>query len=230
MSLAAEIDRLKNQAAITTEAVRGAFDRKTEEAFTADNALKLGDQSREQMISTSGSMVASHANNTNNPHGTTTETIGTYSAAVIDQKLGALVPKSILPFSQFGNPDNAVPLVVNLSPFALSVAFGATPVFISGDSYVAPAVTHVLTNNTVTYFYLKLVAGQATITFSLAQEPESSTVMFIGKVRFAAGAVAENTIDKVTRIDIYRVSKVPAGSAIPVSIGFPGDPANLAWK
>lgn len=230
MSLATEIVKLREQAALTTVGVQNAFYRKTAEAYLADNALKLGGQSREEMINAVATLLSSHANNKSNPHGVTVDTVGTYSAAVLDQKFASLVPKSILPISQFGDPDTVAQLPLFVTPSTRQVSFGVMPVFIAGGSYTLPGNTFALLENTTYYFYLKLIAGNATIAMSLNKEPESITVMYVGKVRFAGGATAENTIGKVTRIDIYRISKVAAGSAIPVSTGFPGDPGTLAWK
>lgn len=230
MALADEILKLRTQADTTTVAVRSAFDRKTDEAFQADNALRLGGATREEMVATTTGAIAAHTNNTSNPHGVTTETIGTYGTAVIDQKIAALVPRNLLPVSQFGSPTEALALDVTLTPASRLVEFGSNPAFIAGASYTVPGAQFTVPENQVRYVYLKLVQGSPMLSLETAQLPESSTVMQVGAIQFTGGAVAVNTIGKVTRLDIFRISRVPAGSAIPVSSGFPGDPAALLWK
>lgn len=230
MSLATDIATLKTTLTTSSSAIKAAFARKVQAAFVADNALLLGGLSKDQLVTLAQQHTDSHAVLVNNPHGTSAADLSMYTTAQIQAMVASLVPVGVIPLTQLGNPDTAAVLGVVVMAGTRQVAFPVTPLFMAGGSYSLPAQTFTVVDGLLTYFYARLVAGVPTWIQSAAYAPETLTNTLVGQVQITSGVVNKNTLDKVTRIDIYRISKVSAGSAIPVSLGDPSQPSTLAWK
>lgn len=211
-------------------AVETAVTRKVANAFTADNASALNGQTSAQLVSTANTHTDAHANNTTNPHATTAAQIGAYPSGTVDNLVAALLPSGIVPVSAFGDAaGTAIPATVNTT--ALTVTFAAgIPCLIAGQAFTLGAYTLAYASNATTYYYLKLTGGVPSIIASATVLPESNTNMYVGKiVTNASGVITSNTIGRVARVDVYRVSPTAAGSAIAVSAGTPDQTASLAW-
>lgn len=149
----------------------------------------------------------------------------TYTVPEIDAMM------SVVPISRFGD------LTAAAIPFSVSsnaVTIGPVPAFMSGRAYnlAATPVPITPTANKTYYLYLKLVEGQLGILSSETTLDETITQMYIGKVAIGANGVLDTgdvTLEKVTRIDIYRLSPTRRGTAIPVSTGDPTGTGNFAW-
>jgi hypothetical protein len=111
----------------------------------------------------------------------------------------------------------------------------ATPVVLSGQAFtLLPTSLNLSTMfgayaNKTFYIYVKLIGGVAQYEISQTVQAESSVCMYIGKVITDATKITSINVNKVTRLDNYRVSNLPVGSAIPVSTGSPTDPDSLSW-
>lgn len=230
MSLASEVTALKSNLTTQSAAIKASFARKVQEAFLADNALLLGGLSKDQLVAIAQQHTDAHAQLVNNPHGTSAADLSMYTTAQIQALIAAVVPTGVVPLTQLGNPDTTVGLGATVNGSTRLVTFVATPLFMAGGSYTLPAQQFLLVENTLTYFYARLVAGVPTWVQSTVYSPETSTNTMVGQAQVASNAVVKNTLDKVTRIDIYRISKTAAGSAIPVSLGDPSVAGSLAWK
>lgn len=158
----------------------------------------------------------------------------TYTVAEIDAML------SVVPISRFGDmTDNPLTYSVAANSVWVGGFGGSIPAFIAGRKYTiagtqvfVPSSTGPKTPNTTYYLYLKLTGGALGYLVSTTALDETITQMYIGKITTdSAGLVNTGGVEleKVTRIDIYRLSPTRRGTAIPVSIGYPYDPATLSW-
>lgn len=156
---------------------------------------------------------------------------GTYTKAEMDARY---LQQGILPITRVGDLTTAA-LPITLSAKTLVVGT-AVPVMLSGRQFTLAAATvsfaTALPANTAgtLYIYIGLVSGAATLQFYTAAQPESYTSVFIGTLQFtAAGVTSGLSVNKVSRIDIYRPSLNPAGSAFPVSSGTPDTTGVITW-
>lgn len=210
--------------------VETAVTRKVANAFTADNATALNGQTSAQLVTTANAHTDAHANNVANPHSTNASEIGAYPSGTIDTMVAALLPSGIVPVSGFGDAlGTAIPVTVNTTNLTVNFTAGI-PCLIAGQAFTLGAYSLPYVSSTTTYYYLKLTGGVPSLISSAAVLAESNTTMFVGKiVAGAAGAVTSNTIGRVARLDVYRVSPTAAGSSISVSAGTPDQTASLAW-
>lgn len=153
---------------------------------------------------------------------------GTYTKAEMDAKF---LPQGILPITRVGDLTSN-PLPISLSGNNL-VVDSAIPVILSGRQFsIAPASFPFVpgTAAQTIYVYVSLSNGSATITMNNVAAPESTTNVLIGTMQVAAGgAVSNPTTSKVSRLDIYRPSVNPMGSAFPVSTGTPDTTGSINW-
>ena len=222
---------LNNALSSFSTAVVNGVTRKVESAYTADNALALNGQTSTQMVTAANAHTDAHANNQNNPHGTTASQIGAYSSSQIDTAVASLLPSGIVPLSAFGDAlGTAIPFSVNTTNKTISFTAGI-PCLIAGQAFTLGAYTLSYAVSAITYFYVKLNAGVVSIVTSATPLASSNTTMYIGKVTSdASGNLTQNSIGRVVRVDVYQVSAVAAGSSIPVSNGTPDQSAALAWS
>ena len=138
-----------------------------------------------------------------------------YTVAEIDNMM------KIIPISRFGDA-SADPVPFSIVGGKLQI--GAIPTFISGKGFNM-GVTTIPTDTTANktwYLYFALSEGAPTYRVSPIVLDETITQMYIGKVvTDGSGQVQSSgvTLEKVTRIDIYRLSATRRGTAIPVSTG-----------
>lgn len=156
---------------------------------------------------------------------------GTYTKAEMDARY---LQQGILPITRVGDLTTAA-LPITLSAKTLVVG-SAVPVLLSGRQFTLAAGTtsfaSALPASTAgtLYIYIGLVSGAATLQFSTTAIPESYTSVFIGSLQFtSAGATSGLSVNKVSRLDIYRPSLNPAGSAFPVSSGTPDTSGVITW-
>jgi hypothetical protein len=83
--------------------------------------------------------------------------------------------------------------------------------------------------NTTFYVYVTTNAGVAQYVISATPQAETVNNMFIGTIVTGASAISTINMQKVSRIDKYRLSTTSQGSAISVSPGNPGTAGDLAW-
>lgn len=111
-----------------------------------------------------------------------------------------------------------------------------TPIIINGRYFNMIPITKNLAEITgdpsfkTFYVYAKYINGTAQYDITLNKQTESATVMYLGFVTTGVTSVTGITIDKVTRVNNYRLSASAKGSAIPVTDGLPSSPAHLGWE
>lgn len=155
---------------------------------------------------------------------------GTYTKAEMDAKF---LPQGILPVTRVGDlTTNALP--ITLSGKSLVVG-SPIPVILSGRQFSLPAATtsvavSIGSSTGTVYVYVSLSNGAAILTASLTAQPESFTMVLIGQFQVAAnGTTSGLAVTKVSRLDIYRPSLNPQGSAFPVSSGTPDTTGSINW-
>lgn len=214
-----------------TTAMANKANGKANSAVTADNALKLNGSTSGDLVTAVQANVNVHANNELNPHNTTAALAGAYDKAQTDTQISTRVLSGLIPMSYWGvsNGTDDVPPSISYLASPPRLVLGSVVGLLAGTT--APALSGVvnLTANTLNYIYFKLTNGSAEYVASTVQLPETNTQMYIGTVTTNATTGVSNTLRAVSRLGVYRVSNTPAGSAIPVSNGFPADPATLAW-
>ena len=114
-----------------------------------------------------------------------------------------------------------------------------TPLLMGGRYYTLPPATFNLTTLTAdpsnkTFYVYVVVTGEGGATtgqykLSLTELAESHLQMFVGTIVTGATKIASVNVTKVTRVDIFRLSQSPVGSAIPVSTGSPTNASPLTW-
>lgn len=84
--------------------------------------------------------------------------------------------------------------------------------------------------NKTFYLYIHIENNVPRYELTLTDREETSVDMYIGKVVTGSESVTSFLVEKVTRLDNYRLSKVPVGSAIPVVVGPPDRTDNkVSW-
>lgn len=215
-----------------TEAMVAKVKVKASDAFHADNADKLGNKTEANLMAGAQAVLAPHASNLGNPHGTTAEQIGAYNTDQIDALIRGRMPRGLLPLARWGtfNADEGDTTVFySFSNSPLSVSFVAAPALINGTDYTAPDQTINLAPNTKTLLYFALVAGVPKYVSSVAVLAETNTRMYIGSVTTNNSAVNSINIEPVIRIGLHRLSTTAKGSSIPVSGGAPNYESPLLW-
>ena len=153
---------------------------------------------------------------------------GTYTRAEMDAKF---LPQGILPITRVGDL-TANPLPITIDGTTLVVG-SAIPIILSGRQFsIAPAAFPFTPGTTARslYVYVSLSNGSAVLAVSDASVPESTTNVFIGTMQVdTGGATSGLVVSKVSRLDIYRPSLNPVGSAFPVSAGTPDTTGSINW-
>lgn len=112
----------------------------------------------------------------------------------------------------------------------------ATPLIMNGQYVQIQATSIDLTTikaapaNTTFYVYVSVNAGVGVYSIFTAAQPETINLMFIGTVVTGATSIASINMQKVSRVDKYRLSATSEGSAISVSPGNPDAAGHLAWQ
>lgn len=213
--MAAEFNKMKVE-------VIDLLSRKPKASIASDNALAMEDGSTSTSIVNAGKAVANaHITNYQNPHGVTAVGVGGVAGSTVDASLANRIPEGILPLSRYGALDgSAIPFTSS----GLTVSWtAAVYAMMRGFSRPVAAYSQTLQANTTYNVYLRFngVATSYLITTDVLAETTSR--MFIGKIVTGASGVTSNTVTRVTRIDTYRMTGTPAGSAVPVTVGTPNN-------
>jgi hypothetical protein len=218
-NMAAEFNRMKGH-------LMTLLARKVESADLADNTLRLGEYTATSLGNEAKADANLHINNKENPHGTTAvQLLGTIKPTV-DNSIAGRIPEGILPISRYGElSGSAIPV----TSAALTVMFtGEVSAMMNGYARKVPAGTFDLAPNTTYYVYLRWNGSEISYYFTTQDLAETATRMYIGRVVTGATTVTTLSLVRITRIDTYRLSTSPIGSAIPVASGNASDPSNLA--
>ena len=215
-----------------TTAMAAKANGKADSAYTADNALKLNGKTADDLVAAVQLKVNTHATDVLNPHKTTAALAGAYDKGEIDTLIGGRVLSGLIPLSYWGVSDGTTDNIPSVSYLASPprLLLGQVMGLLAGSTASAFSGNVNLTPSAVNYIYFKLTNGLAQYIASTTQLPETNTQMFIGTVTTNATTGVSHTLRAVSRLGQFRVSTTPAGSAIPVSVGFPADPAALAWS
>lgn len=83
--------------------------------------------------------------------------------------------------------------------------------------------------NTTFYVYVVMSAGVASYQITTSPQAESVNRMYIGQIVTGATSIQSINMQKVTRLDNYRLSNTSKGSAVSVSTGTPDTTGALNW-
>lgn len=216
--MAAEFDRLKVE-------ILDLLKRKPETAVEADNALAYNDElaTTSTIIVNEGRAVATtHSTDYQNPHDVTAEGVGGLNSATVDASLANRIPEGILPIARYGALSGAA---IPVSSTGLTVMWTAEVHAVMMGRYrpVAPQTVTLLPNTTYNV-YLRYNGTKTSYLVTTDELAETTTSMYLGRIVTGASAVTSNTVTRVTRIDTFRVTATPSGSALPVTVGTPNIP------
>lgn len=194
----------------------------------AKNSTRLNGKTLDEIMKPSRDLLATHVANKNNPHGETLQSINTYSDAYIRSILSGKVPQGILPISTYGISDGLTDAEMlaswTVSGFTIGIARELS-VIVSGTLYTLPAwsidvrtIAAIGTGRTY-HVYLYLKFGQVTYQCREDIVPEGTSMMYVGSVVAGPTGITSRTFATVIRIDTFRISMTPVGSAIPVTSG-----------
>jgi hypothetical protein len=202
--------------------------RKRPLANNSDDASTIGTYDYTGLLKPARDALATHAARRDNPHAETMDTIGSYTGTEITAKLGAKVPNSIVPVSSYGLMDGLSDAQMaglwTASGYVLTMS-KAIKAVLSGTPYVLPAGTINLSAvdsapaNKTFYIYVRSELGVVSYQARTDTPPESVSIMFIGTATTGASGITSYSFVTVTRIDTFRLSQLPIGSAIPVAAG-----------
>lgn len=218
-----------------TDAINELIRTMPDSAERSDDATLLQGVSRSQLIGEGINAVSNHATDNNNPHNLTLAQVGGVSSGYVDAALETAVALTDLPVSQFGDTTND-PLGITFSGWTLNFTkpIAAYIQGVSGILAVQNVNLSVIDANPaekVFHVFLELEDGIPTYQVTLQKLPESAVLMYLGSVYTGTAAIASTSIERVSRLGIYRINHLPAGSSIPVTGGHPMQPnrLDLGW-
>lgn len=144
---------------------------------------------------------------------------------------------SVIPLSRYGaTGQTSIPTAIS----GTSVLVGPTEgvkTFIAGRyTVLEQTLINVVATmpdpfNKTLYVYVEL-SDDGVVGYSVKAVPTPDTVtsMFVGNIVTGASDITSVSIEVVTRVDTYRLSPTPRGSAIPVSTGLPTGTGDYAWS
>lgn len=182
-------------------------------ATQAANANKVDGLDESALKSKANEELAAHLA-ADNPHGITPSMLGSYTKEEILALTTTGIPSSLIPVSFYGMPDQ---VNIAYTTDGLTVKIPTVKAFIQGTSRTVPETTVSLAgfdNTNTVRLYLRYRLGALRYEVTTAYRPESYTNMLIGWFKTSNGTVADGYIEVVYRIDIYRISVTPRGSAI----------------
>lgn len=112
-----------------------------------------------------------------------------------------------------------------------------TPIIFNGEALTLPAGSMNLASvssspgNKTFYLYAEYSSGTAKYVASTSLLAETYQRMYLGKIVTGAAQISSITMDKVTKLDNYRLSKTGVGMAIPVTSKQPSQSSTLnGWS
>lgn len=201
--------------------------RKPKASLAADNALALQDGSTSTTIVNDGRAIANaHITNYQNPHGVTPVLLGGMKSSDVDAALANRIPEGALPLSRYGDLDGTA---ISVTSSGLTVSWPAqVHAVMMGYYRPLPAFNITLQANTSYNVYVRFNGVSTSYMFSTEDLAETTTRMWIGRIVTGASTVSSIAINRVSRIDTYRTSATPIGSAVPVTVGTPNTSQTLA--
>jgi hypothetical protein len=194
----------------------------------AANTDTLNGQTVAQLLAGARADLAAHAALMNNPHQETIRTIGSFEDSYVRGEAVKKIPSGILPISTYGIGDELTDaqmqaawtssgwiLTCNL---ALNVIISGTPFLIPITSIDIRTIDAAPANKTF-HVFVYLRYGVVSYRISTDTPPEGNSIMYIGTITTNAAGIVTRSFKTVLRIDTFRLSQTPIGSAIPVQGG-----------
>lgn len=215
--------------------VLAALSRKPDTAGLADNSKLIGTDTATTLINAGKAVGTAHVADMNNPHGITADSLDGVDNATVNAVLDIAIPRGVLPISRYGD-FAGTSLPISFAGWIISFT-AQVPSMMAGYDLPAPIVSIDLTtlvgNPASRTFFVYLKFDGSTIKYLVSPDAlaETSGRMYIGKIVTGAAGISSFSIQRVTRIDTYRVSTTPVGSAIPATTSTPDLLAQLnpAW-
>lgn len=111
-----------------------------------------------------------------------------------------------------------------------------TPLMVNGTVYTMAKATFDLTAikanpaNTRFYVFASVTGNVASYVIQLVFDGESSNKIYLGYIDTGVSSIQTVAIEKVTKINYFRVSAVARGSSVAATAGDPAVPATLQWS
>lgn len=194
----------------------------------AGNADTLNNKTVDQLLAAARADLYAHTHDPNNPHQETIQSIGSLPDTYVRGELVKKIPNGILPISTYGisdemsDTDMANAWVSNGWVLTCNRVINA---IVSGTPFVMPITSIDLRSvdaspaNKTFHLFLHMRFGVATYRARADTPPEGNAIMYIGTVTTNGAGIASRSFKTVTRIDTFRLSQIPVGSAIPVQAG-----------
>lgn len=191
-----------------TDSVVELFKSPVPEADRADSVNQFNGRTAEQYISDANLKTVSHANDFNNPHKNTPETLGAYDNETIKERLTHAVPEGRIPISSYGffGYDK---LPVTISSDGLTVTLPSYGCIIAGYSFTLPPLNVSFIKDVYMTWdiYVQYRRGKATYLMRDASRPklpDTYVTMYLGIVRYQQYGGAGAIIPSPVRLDVYR--------------------------
>lgn len=210
-------------------------------ANEADDADLIGTYDWTALLKPARDDLAAHIARKDNPHQETIETQDSYSIATINAKLAGKVPNSVLPISTYGIIDElssaqvdalwtAAGWVLTCGAY-FKVSLGGT-FFRMPPSQLNLATADPAPANKTFNIYARIQFGYISYQARADSPPESESVIFIGRATTGPSGIVSKQFFAVQRIETFRLSSSPVGSAIPYVAGSYDSPTKLsaAWR
>lgn len=211
--------------------------RKAQVSSESDDADLIVTDDWQSLLKPARDLLAAHIARKDNPHQETIESIGSYSATTIRGKLARKLPNGILPISSYGVVDELTEAQLTaawvINGWTLTTSIPIISV-LGGTLYRVPPTTINLRSaapdpsNKTFYVFARLELGFINMQVRTDSPPESETIMYIGKITTNASGITSKQFVPVIRIETFRLSALPVGSAIPMTGGSYENPVKLS--
>lgn len=211
-------------------------------AKEADDAGLIGTYDYNALLKPARDDLAAHIARKDNPHLDTMDTHDSYGSNTLYNKLNQKVPNGVLPISHYGFLDELSDAQVDAAWTASGWVLTCSLTFncaLSGTVYrLPPQQLSLLSSdpapaNKTFNIYVRAQFGYITYQVRADSPPESGSVMFIGRCSTNANGIVSKQFAGVVRLDTFRLSTLPIGSAIPRTGGTYDAPVKLsaaAWN
>jgi hypothetical protein len=188
----------------------------------------LNGQNVNQLLAGARADLAAHAALKNNPHAEDIRSIGSFSDAYLRAEAVKKIPSGILPISTYGIADELTDAQVQAAwsgagwiltcSRTMNVIVSGTPFVLAPVSIDLRTIDAAPANKTF-HVFVHLRFGVAAYRARTDSPPEGNAIMYIGTITTNAAGIASVSFKTVLRIDTFRLSQTPVGSAIPVQGG-----------